>query len=185
MGPANHLDALTDAELVATINGGDEAAFETLYYRHRDWVANLAYRWTGDRDLALDVVQEVFFVLAKKFPGFQLTAKLQTFLFPVVRNLSITVRRKSDRYQTSETPPPELEAPAPAEPAHGGDEALRATLAALGQEHRDVLLLRFIDGLSLAEIADTLGIPSGTVKSRLHNALQQLRENPRTRQFFE
>lgn len=185
MGSANHLDALTDAELVATINGGDEAAFETLYYRHRDWVANLAYRWTGDRDLALDVVQEVFFVLAKKFPGFQLTAKLQTFLYPVVRNLAITVRRKSERYQSSETPPPEPEAPFPAESAHAGDEALRAALAALGREHRDVLLLRFVDGLSLAEIADTLGIPPGTVKSRLHNALQQLRENPRTRQFFE
>lgn len=181
MGATDNLSSQTDTELIAAANRGDEAAFETLYHRHRDWVVNLAYRWTGDRDLALDVMQETFFALAKKFPGFQLTAKLQTFLYPVIRNLAVSARRKSGLTQAGET----LEPNAPqTDPSRDGDDALQSALAALGQEHRDVLLLRFVDDLSLAEIADILGIPLGTVKSRLHHALKQLRENPRTREFF-
>jgi len=55
----------------------------------------------------------------------------------------------------------------------------------LSDEHREVLLLRFVDGLSLSEIADTMNIPLGTVKSRLHNALAFLRHDPRTKVYFE
>jgi RNA polymerase sigma-70 factor (ECF subfamily) len=181
MEATHNLSSQTDAALVAAANGGDEAAFEALYYRHRDWVVNLAYRWTGDHDLALDVMQETFFALAKKFPGFQLTAKLQTFLYPVIRNLAVSARRKAGPSQAGKSPEPD--APQ-ADPARDGDEALHTALAALGPEHRDVLLLRFVDDLSLVEVADILGIPLGTVKSRLHHALKQLRENPRTKEFF-
>ena len=184
METESNADQLSDAELIAAINGGDEAAFEALYYRHRDWVVNLAFRWTTDRELALDVLQETFFVLAKKFPGFQLTAKLQTFLYPVIRNLSLAARRKAERYRVESPDSPQLETrtePAPA----SGDEELAAVLSSLGQEHRDVLLLRFVDELSLEEIAGVLGIPLGTVKSRLHNALKTLREDGRTKSYFE
>ena len=64
------------------------------------------------------------------------------------------------------------------------DESLTVAFALLSDEHREVLLLRFVDGLSLAEIAETLNIPLGTVKSRLHNALAFLRHDPRTRTYF-
>lgn len=185
METEGNLNQLSDVELIAAINGGDEAAFEALYYRHRDWIVNLAFRWTSDRELALDVLQETFFVLAKKFPGFQLTAKLQTFLYPVIRNLSLAARRKAERYRVDPPDSPQLEGSADLAPAPGGDEQLAAVLSALGQEHRDVLLLRFVDELSLEEIADVLGIPLGTVKSRLHNALKTLREDARTKTYFE
>jgi RNA polymerase sigma-70 factor (ECF subfamily) len=176
---------LSDSDLVAAINGGDEAAFEALYYRHRDWVANLAYRWTGDRDMALDVVQEVFFVLAKKFPGFELTAKLRSFLYPVVRNLAVTALRKSGRHHPSATLLTETDNASPVDSPDESDGQLQTALTELGPEHRDVLLLRFVDELSLAEIADVLGIPVGTVKSRLHNGLVKLRANVQTKHFFE
>src|SRR5690348_6654700 len=88
-------DARSDLELVAAINDGDAAAFEVLYLRYRDWVAGLAYRFTGDSDTALDVLQETFLYFLKKFPGFRLTANLKTFLYPAVRNLSIAARRKA------------------------------------------------------------------------------------------
>jgi len=65
------------------------------------------------------------------------------------------------------------------------DESLTAALALLSDGHREVLLLRFVDGLSLAEIAETMNIPLGTVKSRLHNALETLRNDPRTKGYFE
>lgn len=177
------LGLLTDLELIAAINRGDEAAFAALYERHKDWVVNLACRWTGDRDLALDVLQETFFYFAKKIPGFRLTARFQTFLYPVVRNLSITARRKSKRYQSSESISEEAE-PA-VESAPGGEEHLHAVLAGLTEEHREVLWLRFVDGLSLQEIAVAMEIPLGTVKSRLHHGLETLRRDARTRKLFE
>src|SRR5580765_7751712 len=95
-------DPRTDQQLIAAINDGDAAAFEILYYRYRDWVVNLAYRFTGSEDLALDVMQETFLYLLRKFPGFRLTANLKTFLYPAIKNLSIAARRKAGRYQSTE-----------------------------------------------------------------------------------
>src|ERR1044071_7858312 len=96
-------DTRTDQELIAATNAGDAAAFDALYLRHRDWVVQLAHRLTGDADLALDVLQESFLYFLKKFPGFVLTANLKTFLYPAVRNLSIGIRRKTQRLQTPAT----------------------------------------------------------------------------------
>jgi RNA polymerase sigma-70 factor (ECF subfamily) len=178
-------DLRTDQQLIAAINAGDATAFEVLYFRYRDWVVNLACRLTGNEDLALDVMQETFLYLLRKFPGFRLTANLKTFLYPAVKNLSIAARRKAGRYQSTEAEQQFLEqvAAAPALPNQTGD--LAAALANLSAEHREVLLLRHGDGLTLAEIAEAVDIPLGTVKSRMHHALQLLRQDPRTKQFFE
>src|SRR5437667_11564578 len=94
-------DALSDQELIAAINGGDAAAFEELYFRYRDWVAALAFRFTGDNHAALDVLQDTFIYVLRKFPGFRLTASFKTFLYPAVRNLSIGARQKATRYQAN------------------------------------------------------------------------------------
>src|SRR5580765_8396650 len=96
------IDSRNDQQLIAAINNGDPAAFEVLYYRYRDWVTNLALRFTSNEDLALDVLQETFLYLLKKFPGFRLTANLKTFLYPAIKNLSIAARRKAGRYQSTE-----------------------------------------------------------------------------------
>jgi RNA polymerase sigma-70 factor, ECF subfamily len=179
----DNLDARSDLELVAAINRGDAAAFDALYFRHRDWVAGLAYRLTGDDAAALDVLQETFLYLLRKFPGFRLTANLKTFLYPAVRNLSIAARRKAGRYQAGEAEQRIIEQAIAPEPASTTND-LEVLLDSLPEEQREVLLLRFVDGLSLAEIATAMNIPLGTVKSRLHNALQTLREDPRTKDFF-
>ena len=184
MQAQDDLDQRDDQELVAAINGGDASAFEALYLRHRDWVARLAHRLTGDETASLDVLQETFLYVLRKFPGFRLTANFKTFLYPAVRNLSIAARRKTARYQATEaqlidaenTPAPESTITAPAE--------LDFVLGALSETQREVLLLRFVDGLSLAEIAEAMEIPLGTVKSRLHNSLETLRADPRAREFF-
>jgi len=180
----DQLDPRTDAQIVAAINDGDAAAFEVLYFRHRDWVVNLACRFTSNEDLALDVMQETFIYFLRKFPGFRLTANLKTFLYPAVKNLSIAASRKSRRYRSGEAEQDILaNLPSAAVPAETGDLAI--VLENLSEEHREVLLLRFVDGLSLAEIAAAMSIPLGTVKSRLHNALGTLRQDPRTKDFFE
>src|SRR5262245_50415372 len=130
-------------------------------------------------------MQETFLYVLRKFPGFRLTANFKTFLYPAVRNLSIAARRKSARYQSNTSEKLALEGTAAPAAAPGGNEELEALLAPLSEEHREVLLLRFVDGLSLAEIATAMEIPLGTVKSRMHNGLETLRNDPRTRELFE
>jgi RNA polymerase sigma-70 factor (ECF subfamily) len=146
-------------------------------------VVSLAHRFTSDNDAALDVMQETFLYFLKKFPGFRLTANLKTFLYPAVRNLSIAARRKAQRYQATEAELEQIET-TPAESAAVLNE-LQIVLASLSEEHRETVLLRFVDGLSLAEIAEAMEIPLGTVKSRLHTALETLRNDKRTREFFD
>jgi len=175
-------DSRSDHELIAAANAGDAGAFEGLYFRYREWVANLAYRFIGDHALALDVVQETFLYFLQKFPGFVLTCQLKTFLYPAVRNLSIAARRKAQRAQGDAPLPETLEAlPSTACSLDEVDGVLNG----LSSEHREVLLLRFVDGLTMAEIAEALQIPVGTVKSRTHTALATLRADERTKKFFE
>jgi RNA polymerase sigma-70 factor (ECF subfamily) len=171
-------DSRNDEALIAAVNHGDTAAFEALYYRYRDWVAHMAFRFTGDRDLALDVLQETFLYFSKKFPGFRLTAKLTTFLYPAVRNYSIAARRKNERFV------PEVPERA-SEPDDNPHEPMSEIISNLPEEQREVLLLRFVDGMSMEEIAAALRIPAGTVKSRLHYAIKTLRESDATEKLFE
>jgi RNA polymerase sigma-70 factor (ECF subfamily) len=175
-------DPRSDLQLVEALNGGDRSAFDGLYYRYRDWVVRLARRFTGTDDDALDVLQETFSYLFRKFPGFSLSAKMTTFLYPVVRNLSIAVRKKRGRERDEEAivDPPV----APSEqPTDHSD--LATLMQALPDGQREVLLMRFVDGMSMQEIADALSIPPGTVKSRLHNALNALKSDERVSRYFE
>jgi len=175
-------DPRTDEELIAAINAGDGAAFEALYRRYRDWVAGLALRFTGDYDLALDVLQETFIYLLEKRPALRLTARLTTFLYPAVKNLSIAARRKRNRHAPGEQGLFDL--PAREGPPDSAREELAAVFSTLPDAQREVLLMRFADDMAIEEIAAALAIPAGTVKSRLHNALKTLRDDPRTRGFF-
>jgi RNA polymerase sigma-70 factor (ECF subfamily) len=173
-------DSRTDQDLVAAANAGDASAFDALYHRHKNWVISLATRFTGDADQALDVTQETFIYLLSKFPGFKLTSRLTTFLYPAVKNISIAVRRKSAKFGGGQQPFDTLPAPVAAR-----QNELTAVVSGLPDTHREVVLMRFVDGLSLDEIATALDIPLGTVKSRLHNALATLRGDPGVRKFFE
>ncbi|HEX4998776.1 MAG TPA: RNA polymerase sigma factor [Terriglobia bacterium] len=156
-----------------------------MYRRYRDWVAGLAYRFTGNADLARDVTQETFLYFLKKFPGFELTANLKTFLYPAVKNLSIVARRKARRYQSTPNEQGLLEVIPSPPPQSADPAALAAALAGLSEEHRETLLLRFMDDLSLVEIAEAMNVPLGTVKSRLHHALAQLRSSGRAADLFD
>ena len=173
----------SDQKLIELVNEGDPDAFEALYRRYRDWVYRLAWRFTGNRQDTLDVLQETFIYLLGKFPGFSLTASMTTFLYPVVRHLSLAVRSKKRRFITDEEILSELPAPALKDTQSSRSE-LAAVLTVLPDEQREVLLMRFVDDMALQEIATALNIPIGTVKSRLHHALQRLRNDRRTRDYF-
>lgn len=174
---------MTDQELTTQAGQGDPAAFEALYRRYRDWVWGLAWRSTRDQHLAEDVLQETFTYLVRRLPTLTLTARLTTFLYPVVRHLSIEALRARDRLSASSDVLEELPL-ACAEQDQAWPEDLATVLSLLAPGQRQVLLMRFVDDMTLAEIALALEIPEGTVKSRLHNALAALHDNPRTRGYF-
>ncbi|MCL2647791.1 MAG: sigma-70 family RNA polymerase sigma factor [Phycisphaerales bacterium] len=181
-------DQRSDGELVAAINAGDWTAFEVLYFRHRDWAYRLAWRFSGDEADAQDVVQEVFVYLARKFPGLQLTAGLTTLLYPAVKHTAITLRKKRQR-MVGGGELGDLEMGGVGDKGTEGDgelrEQLREVMRGLSEEHREVVLMRFVDEMSLDEIAAALGVPTGTVKSRLHHAVKGLRADSRVRRWFE
>lgn len=152
-------------------NGGDSGALSALYLRHREWAVSLAYRFSGEREQALDCVQEAFVYWFSKFPGFELRARVTTFLYPVIRNTALAARRKRRREAGEEGLGAFV-----AEESRGVGAELAAAVGKLPEGQREVLLMRVVDEMSVSEISLALGIPEGTVKSRLHHAVGALRE---------
>lgn len=178
-------DLRSDDALIAGCNAGDTDAFDSLYRRHRDWVLRLARRFTQDDDDALDVLQDTFAHLLRQFPGFELRARLTTYLYPTVKHLALTRRRRRRREAAADPSTLELPAPASASSSAAQRAELAAVLAALPDARREMVLMRFIDDLTLEQIAQALQIPLGTAKSRLFHAVRALREDPRTRRYFD
>ena len=179
-GSCHHMpaksDQPTDEELVTALNAGESDAFDALYHRYSEWVLRMAWRLTRHEDDSLDVLQETFAYLARKFPGFELTAAMTTFLYPAVRNLSIAARRRRQRSIGEFT---ELQhIPAENSSLPDAHRDLTEALSGISENHREILLLRFVDELNQSEIADRLGLPLGTVKSRLHHAIRAVRQSP-------
>ncbi len=131
-------------------------------------------RRLGDRHTAEDVFQETFCQAARHLERLAEAASPRAWLFTIARNLAVTVRRR-------QRPVGELTVePAGAEPvADARLEAMRAAIAELPEAMRETLELRLRDELSYEEIAAVLGLPIGTVRSRLHHAVQRLRETIR------
>lgn len=176
----------TDADLIELCNTGGgpvaTAAFSALYRRHRTYVLRVAARFAGDRDTALDALQETFTWLLRQFPpigeGLALTGKLTTLLYPVAKHCALDLVRQARRDTTG------LEVPDQPAPTAAATSDIEAVFTALSDDHREVLVLHYVEGWTLAEIAEALAIPLGTVKSRMHLAVKQLRDDPVACQFF-
>ncbi len=174
--PIQDFEEQTDNQLVTLANRGDQAAMETIYFRHREYVFSLAFRFVENREDAADVLQEVFSYFFKKFPGFELKSKLTTFLYPVVKNKSIDLIRKRRKVVSLDG---EYTGAIPDKSFNAAAEKVKLAewLEGLPDGERELLFMRFYDGFKLAEIADILKIPLGTLKSRLHRTLSRLQKN--------
>jgi len=174
----------SDAELVARARQGNEAAFEQLVRRHQRYVFNLAYRVLGDYAEAEDVTQEAFVRAWRGLSGFRGQARFTTWLYRIVHNLCLNrlpgLRRELLQVELLEEV---LDDPAPSPPdlfeARERVAFLHAELDRLPEKYRLVLTLRYLQGLSYAEIAAALDVPMGTVKTHLHRARRLLREQLR------
>ncbi|HYD02431.1 MAG TPA: RNA polymerase sigma factor [Phycisphaerales bacterium] len=163
-----------DGELLARVRKGDSVAFTALYERHKGWVVAVAYRFCGDRELALDVLQETFAFLLRRAPTLVLQGRLTTYLFPAVRNLSQAARRKKIRIGAGAAAE---RSGGPVQDAGGGaaedsDSELQCALASLPEAQRELIYMRYVAGMMPTEIAAALGVPVGTAKSRLFAAVR-------------
>lgn len=174
---------VSDQELLDAIRLGDAAAFERIYLRHRDWAFRVARRFTRDDALAMDVAQETFLYLLRRADSLRLTAQLTTFLYPVVKHNALAALDRARRFAQPATDRPDPAAPAQTDP---GDRPalLESALARLPDAQREALLMHAADDMTHGEIALALGIPLGTVKSRIHAAMTTLRADPRLNEYF-
>jgi RNA polymerase sigma-70 factor (ECF subfamily) len=163
----------SDEELMAAIARGEERALGALVDRYAARLHAFLLRVTGNRDDADDLLQDAWIRVARGAPGFDRGRRARPWLYGIAANLARDLhRRRGVRLRAaheirSEPPPP---APRPLDRID-----LRERLARLPERLREVLVLRFYDDLDEAEMAEALGIPRGTVKSRLHGAIRALR----------
>jgi RNA polymerase sigma-70 factor (ECF subfamily) len=182
-----------DVECVRRARAGDHAAFRVLVERYQGRAYRLALRILRSEEAARDAVQEAFVKAYTSLPRFEERSSFFTWLYRLVTNQCIDMRRREpaerrtlwregDPLEEAELPlAPEAAQAAPALPS---DEVARRELrermaeaiGALPDAARETLLLREVDGLSYAEIAQAQGIPRGTVMSRLHYARRRLQE---------
>jgi RNA polymerase sigma-70 factor (ECF subfamily) len=164
-----------DAELLRRIARGDRAAFDALVARHARYLHGVAHALVGNSADAEDLVQETLIaVLNGKFRG---ESSVRTWMVRILVNragmLKRSRRRKGPHVAMDDAPPMQT-----ASGVAGMDAKLdlSAMLAALSPEHRAVIVLRELEQMSYEEMADALGIPRGTVESRLHRAREELRK---------
>lgn len=177
-----------DADLVAACrqpeSAGFEAAFEELFTKYRDRVHAIAFRVTGSSADALDIVQDSFALVFRKLDGFRGGSLFSTWLFRIVVNCSIDLRRRTiarpihawDRVD-GEQLIDERQSPRDQAVAHELGDQVQEAISMLSPKLRVILALRYLEDMSYEELAATLGLSLGTVKSRLaraHLALENL-----------
>ena len=166
--------------LISRARGGDREAFGALVEQYRDNVYRLAYRMCGNAYDADEAAQEAFVAAWRALPNFRGDAKFSTWLYRLTTNAAIDVMRREKRHQTvgdGEMVDVADDADSPQETVERTEqqEAVQKALATLSEEYREVLLLRYMEELDYAEIAEVLQLPSGTVKSRINRAKAALK----------
>ncbi|HLU66723.1 MAG TPA: RNA polymerase sigma factor [Kofleriaceae bacterium] len=180
-----------DEVLMVAYQKGDVRAFEVLLTRHRKPVYNFILRFVGSRETAEDLMQETFLRVIKGAEAYQRQAKFTTWLYTIARNLCVDQSRRAKHRKAQS-----LDAPMSSSadsgtlldvlPAAdmGSDRKvvsrqlhvrMHEALARLSDEQREVFLMREFLDMPFKEIADVVGVPENTVKSRMRYALEKLR----------
>jgi RNA polymerase sigma-70 factor, ECF subfamily len=176
----------TESGLVAAARKGDRSALTTLLERHQQKVFSFGVKMCGDSEDAKDVAQDTLFAMARSVKDFRGDASLSTWLYTVARSFCIKKRRRTKgtpafHEQLDKVTHEDLgEPPATPEQTLLGREARETVSAALDKlepEAREVVVLRDIEGLTAAEVAEVTGTSVAAVKSRLHRARAALHEH--------
>ncbi len=173
-----------EAELIERARKGDKEAFGVLVERYQRRVANVALSVVHNQDDAIELAQETFVRAYENLSKFESRSSFSTWLYRIAANLAIDFWRREGRHVVLRGEDAENEIRRL--PSDSGDSfktasrkelsaRLTAALEELTPEHRTVILLREVEGLSYDEISETLQCPRGTVMSRLHYARNRLR----------
>jgi RNA polymerase sigma-70 factor (ECF subfamily) len=180
-----------DVDLLANYRDGDVGAFRQLVDLYRDRMVQFFYRLCWDRDRAEDLSQELFLKLLLGCRRYRPEGRMTTFVYRVATNLWIDhYRQQRPRprfysFDQAVLPESEIDAPqgagasvTPIQQLADSEEkaAMRRALESLTEPHRLVFELAVYQERPYGEISDLLGIPVGTVKSRMHNAVQALKQ---------
>jgi RNA polymerase sigma-70 factor (ECF subfamily) len=161
----------TDEQLAAEVAKGDERALRELLVRYERPLSHFLHRYTGGRDVE-DLYQETWIRVVRNADHFDPERRFSTWLFQIAVNLCRDWLRRPPPTPDEEAAKRETIGPG-MERADAAVDASRL-LATLPEPQREVVLLRFYHDLTEQQVAEVLDIPSGTVKSRMHNALRQL-----------
>ena len=180
---SNSKDEISNAELVRKSQFGDKTAFEQLVIRHQELVFSLAYKLTGNREMANDVAQEAFIRAWKAIEKFRGDSTFSTWIYRITVNTAWTLRKKAKKHNTlniDDTYEPIVidEKKDPELVAINSDlsSVLVNALDKIPIEQRIIVELKNIEGRSHKEIADYLDISVTAAKVRLHRAHQKLRQ---------
>ena len=165
-----------DAAIVRRVLAGNTAAFETLVDRHQRALYTVACRMLGSRDRASDAVQAGLVKAFEHLASFDPRYRFFSWIYRIVVNECLNMRRA--RRSEDALSPAMAAAGTPFDEAAAGERAaqVQKALMRLTDDARAVIVLRHYGELSYEEIAETLGVPAKTVKSRLHTARQKLGE---------
>ena len=184
--------APSDEELLAAYLSGDADAFGQLLTRYRRPLFNFILRTVRDPVVAEDLTQDVFVRIVRRASDFKGSSKFTTWMYTIARNICIDHGRRMShrRHRSLDASVPGAESGAPlveriASDAPGVDRAaaseglrgqIAAAVEALPDDQREVFLLRQVEGMRFREIAEVVGVPENTVKSRMRYALERLTE---------
>lgn len=170
---------MRDEDLVAAARRGDHDAFRELVQRYQSIVARTVIAMLGNCEEAEDVGQETFVRFYESLDRFRGEASLKTYLTRIAMNLSLNAIKRGKikrRIFATKSLDEYNQIPNPAEQSRLDTELIHKAIQKLEPKFRSVLVLRLIDGYSTRETAEILGIPLGTVLSRLARAQQKLRQ---------
>lgn len=193
MAPLLDLQNLPDADLVALAQQGREAAYRELVRRYERPVFSLIFRMVRDREVAEDLTQDSFIKVLNHIDRYRPEFKLSSWLFKIANNVAIDFLRKRQLETVSIDGSPHAASAAEIEAtsfdvvarqesaleemeAKELGSAIERAIERLRPEYRSCIMLRHVEGRSYEEIAATLDLPLGTVKTYIHRARHQLRE---------
>jgi RNA polymerase sigma-70 factor (ECF subfamily) len=168
-----------DVSLVESASKGDDAALRVLFARHKVRVYRFVFRFTGNRSIAEEVVSDVFLDVWRHTARFERKSQVSTWLLGIARKKALaTLRRRSELQLVNQRVLLAIEDPAdtPEECLHKQDRdtTIQRCLEQLSPAHREIIDLVYYDEKSVDETAEIVGIPSSTVKTRMHYARSRM-----------
>jgi RNA polymerase sigma-70 factor (ECF subfamily) len=163
---------------VARVRAGDVEAFAAIVRRWQKPLINLAYRFCGDRGRAEEMAQEAFLRAFRGLDGFRGDATFSTWLFAVATNLYRTELRRIPQRMVALEDAPEPASPVSTSEAYeqrDRDRTIRQAVLGLPSKYREAMLLFYFHEMDIPAAAESLGLPEGTVKARLHRGRELLR----------